>query len=214
MVDFKQRPLAEVVKVLSDMTGVLMHIDEPSLAVDGYTSDMPVTLSLPSQISLRSALNLILNSNNLDFQVRNEVLMITSARMTGEANVQRTYSVKDLVIPIPNFVMDYNSGMAGALRQAYETTGRGLVASTKPSSGSLGELQMIAHSINPNSPALGQINNLAGGNLPPAIGGGFGLGGGLGSGGPVAGPGFMGGGAPLSNGLSRCPWWWSGHGRL
>lgn len=196
LVDFKQQPLADVARTLSDMTGVMIHIDDASLANEGYTSDMPVTLSLPSQISLRSALNLLLNTKNMDFQVRNEVLMITSARNTAQANVRRTYSVKDLVIPIPNFVTDYNSGMAGALQQAYETIGRGLVAQTGPAPGVAGNVQMASASVDPNSPVLGQINGLAGGNLPPAIGGGFGLGG---SSGPVMGSGML-GGAPMSMG--------------
>ncbi|MCR9294719.1 MAG: general secretion pathway protein GspD [bacterium] len=196
LVDFTQRPLAEVASTLSDMTGVMIHIDEAGLALEGYTPDTPVTLSLPSQISLRSALNLLLNTKNMDFQVRNEVLMITSARNTAQANVQRTYSVKDLVIPIPNFTTDYNSGMAGALRQAYETIGRGLLAQKGPAPGLAGTVELASASMNPNSPALGQINPLAGGNLPPQLGGGFGLGG---STGPVMGSPMM-GGAPMSMG--------------
>jgi general secretion pathway protein D len=198
-VDFQQQPLANVAKTLSDMTGVMMHIDEAGLALEGYSSDMPVTLSLPSQVSLRSALNLLLNTRNLDFQVQNEVLMITSARNTAQANVQRTYSVKDLVIPIPNFVTDYNSGMAGALRQAYESLGRGLIAQTNggPQIGAGGQVQLASATMPANSPALGQIggvNGIAGGNLPPAIGGGFGLGGN----GPTMGS--MSGSAPMSMG--------------
>ncbi|MEM8733226.1 MAG: hypothetical protein AAGG44_03330 [Planctomycetota bacterium] len=206
LVDFKQRPLIEVAKTLSDMTGVMIHIDEASLSGEGFSADMPVTLSLPSEISLQSALNLLLNTRNLDFQVSNEVLMITSARNTARANVQRTYSVKDLVIPIPNFVTDYNSGMAGALRQAYETVGRGVIAQTNggPQIGA-GKVNFASASMDPNSPALGQVNGLAGGNLPPAIGGGFGLGGSssptMGSGAPMSmgSPGAIGGGAAMAD---------------
>ena len=87
LVDFKSRPLTEVVRTLSDMTGILIHIDQATLAADGVSSEMPITLSLPSQISLQSALNIMLNGQNLDFVVRNEVLMITSAKSTAQANV-------------------------------------------------------------------------------------------------------------------------------
>jgi general secretion pathway protein D len=159
LVDFKARPLPEVVKTLSDMTGILIHIDQQGLAMEGFTSDMPITLSLPSHISLKSALNLMLNSQNLDFVVRNEVLMITSARNTAQANVARTYNVRDLVLPIPNFVSDYNSGLGGALRNAYETIGRGLVAQTGPVPGLAGAPQYAAASTDPNAPVLGQLNN-------------------------------------------------------
>ncbi len=170
LVDFKSRPLTEVVKTLSDMTGILIHIDQQGLAMEGFTSDMPITLSLPSHITLRSALNLMLNSQNLDFVVRNEVLMVTSARNTAQANVSRTYNVRDLVIPIPNFASDYNTGMGGALRNAYETLGRGLVAQTGPAPTYAAATQLASASVDPNAPVLGQLNNQAPNmGLPPGI---------------------------------------------
>lgn len=110
--------------------------------------------------------------------------MISSIRNSAKTNVNRTYNVRDLVIPIPNFVTDYNSGMAGAIRQAYESMGRGLIAQRGGSGlGALNrEIDLAsATSVDPNSPALGQLNNAIpglpgiGGNLPGAIGGGFGL---------------------------------------
>ncbi len=199
-VDFKNRPLSEVVKLLGDMTGILMHIDAAGLASEGLQPDVPVNLSLgPTQtISLRSALNLLLNPHNLSYRVQDEVLLITSARSTGEANIRKTYSVKDLVIPIPNFVSDYNSGMGGALRAAYESIGAGLAAKTL---------------VNPNSPAAslmaGNIDNNPAvlGQVVPGMPGGIGgVGGGMGgigglmpwnNNGPVSGsnPGFMQAGA-------------------
>lgn len=195
-VDFKARPLAEVVKVLSDMTGVLMHIDPAGLAAEGLTPDQPVNLSLGStqMISLRSALNLLLGPHNLDYRVQNEVLMITSARSTAEANVTRTYSVKDLVIPIPNFVSDYNSGMGGALRAAYETLGNGLAAKTigGPSFGTAApQSQLASATMDPNASVLGQMAPGMPGGMGPGM---FPWGGG---GGPVSGsnPGFMQAGA-------------------
>lgn len=212
LVDFKAQPLSEVAKTLSDMTGIPIHLDQAGLAMEGFTSEMPVTLSLPSQISLRSALNLILNSQNLDFVVRDEVLMITSSRSTSQANVRRTYNVKDLVLPVPNFVSDYNSGLGGALRNAYETLGRGLMVQTGPVPNA--PTQFASASMDPNSPALGQINNgvpgmpgMPGGPAVPGAGipngippqamlwgnrGGFGSG-------PVYGAGNM--GMPVSGGV-------------
>ncbi len=195
LVDFKARPLTEVVRTLSDMTGVMIHIDQAGLALENLTSDMPITLSLPSQITMKSALNLMLNSQNLDFVVRNEVLLITSARSTSQASVERVYNVRDLVLPIPNFVTDYNSGMAGALRNAYETIGRGLVAQTGPMPGALGNAQLASASMDPNAPVFGQLNNqAANGGIPPQAMWGRGFGGNP----PQYGAGNM-GMAPMSN---------------
>ena len=131
LVNFNQRPLREVTRTLADLTGIMIHLDEKGLLLEGVTMDDPVTLDLPSQISLRSALTLLLNARNLDFQVANEVLTITSVKRTAQANRTVTYSVKDLVTPIPNFITDYNSGMAGALRSAYETINNSLVSRSR-----------------------------------------------------------------------------------
>lgn len=209
LVDFKERPLAEVIKILSDMSGVMMHIDEAGIALEGFNSEMPVSLSLPSQISLRTALTLILHSHNLDFQPQEELLVITSARNSSRSNIQRTYNVKDLVLPIPNFINDYDSGMAGAIKNAYETMGRGLVARTTGGPGMSGTANLAGVSMDPNAPVLGQLNNgvpnmgnLMGmgilnnafGNNPPTYGSGFG-------GAPMSmGPGgAIGGGAAMAD---------------
>ena len=209
LVDFKNRPLAEVMRTLSDMSGVLIHIDQNGLAAEGMTSETPVTLSLSSQISLRSALNLILNSQNLGFNVNNEVLTVSSIRNGSKANVPRTYNVRDLVIPIPNFVTDYNSGMAGAIRQAYETMGRGLVAQNSGALGRMGndiQLASATSSLDPNAPVLGQLAGngmmgFGGGNLP-ATSGGFGMNGGMGGFGMNAPGGSIGGGPMAMGGVA------------
>ncbi|QDV23121.1 type II secretion system protein GspD [Aureliella helgolandensis] len=209
MVDFKNRPLTEVMDFLSNMTGIPIHIDELALQQDGFnsSSEIGVTLSLPSQIQLRSALNLILNSRNLDFQVANEVLTVTSVRNTARANRTQTYSVKDLVIPIPNFIHDNNSGMAGAIRQAYETVaaGRGLLAGTPGvNAGTPGQsVQMASASVDPNAPVLAQLNNGMLGGPGNLLGGGFGSNNSSAMGGAppmmMGSPGAIGGGAAMAD---------------
>ncbi len=191
-VNFTQRPLHEVASTLSEITGVMIHLDEKALQLEGVNIDDPITLNLPSQIQLRSALALILNTRNLNFKVANEVLTITSAKNTTDANRTVTYSVKDLVIPIPNFINDYNSGMGGALRNAYETINSGLIARTQQRFGSESELRYAGGAMSPETGALGQFS---GGNLPPAFGGGFGMG-------PAAAmmPGTGFGGGPVTGG--------------
>ncbi len=169
MVNFNARPLTEVAKTLESMTGIPIVID-PSVSLEGVTPESTiVTLDLPSQIQLRSALALILNSRNLDFQVANEVLMITSTRNTAKSNKTYTYSVKDLVLPVPNFITDGNSGMAGALRNAYESINAGLA--TRYPSRFGGENQFAGASLNPASGALGQLQP---GMAMPGMGG-FGM---------------------------------------
>jgi len=189
LVNFKNRPLTEVVDVLHNMTGVQIIVDEVAMEREGLgsASEIGISLALQSEIQMRSALNIMLRSHGLSYQVRDEVLVISSANDDVRANVTRTYNVKDLVVPIPNFRTDNNSGMAGAIRQAYETAsaGRGLIAAAE-NSGRVVPASYAGTGDMTNPAALGQFNPLAGGNLPQQFGGGL-LGGS--SSGPLVGPG-------------------------
>jgi general secretion pathway protein D len=124
-VKFNERPLAEVMDMLGELAGVPIVLDPVGLAAEGCTTDQPVTIRLTSQISLKSALNLILEPLHLSYVIQNEVLRITSEQ-TRDSNIYaRVYNVADLVIPIPNFVPGYNIGLAGAIQHAHNTLGYG-----------------------------------------------------------------------------------------
>ena len=121
-IKFRNRPLGEVLGDLSAMAGVPIVIDDRALSSVRVTPELPVTLQLQDPIMLESALNLILEQNELAHMIKNDVLMITT-RQVKESNVfTKTYRVTDLVTPIPNFVSGYEDGLAGALRAAYQMT--------------------------------------------------------------------------------------------
>lgn len=122
-VKFDNRPLSEVMETLGRMSGVNVFLDPQGLTAEGITTDEPVTINLTRPISLRSALNLILEPLRLSYVIQNEVLRVTSEQ-TRNANVYpRVYNVADLVIPIPNFIPSYNVGLPGALQEAINATG-------------------------------------------------------------------------------------------
>ena len=124
-VRFTNQPLAEVVDILGKAAGINVLLDEEGLAAEGYTSDTPVTINLSQPISLRSALNHILQPKSLSYVIQDEVLKVTSEH-TREANTNvHVYDVADLVIPIPNFVPNYDIGLPGAIREAYNAVGYG-----------------------------------------------------------------------------------------
>lgn len=112
-------PLAEVVEQLSQLTEVNIHLDELGLGQEGVRSDEPVTLNLKSEVSLESALNLILEPLHLTYMIKDEVLKITSEELRDGEVFARTYNVADLVIPIPNFVPSSNTGLQGLINDAY-----------------------------------------------------------------------------------------------
>jgi general secretion pathway protein D len=124
-VNFNQRPLAEVMDTLGKMANVNIHLDPQGLHAEGVDSNTPVSLNLATPISLKSALDLVLQQLRLSYVVQHEVLMITS-QQTRDANlVSVVYNVGDLVIPIPNFTPSNNMGLTSALRDAHQIIGNG-----------------------------------------------------------------------------------------
>lgn len=117
---FRNQPLGEVLKTFEMVTGVPIFIDEKALAGARVDSNTPVTLDLTRPISLKSALDLILSQFDLTYAIGNEVLQITTNEVKRGQLQTRLYKVADLVMPIPNFTSSYESGMAGALRAAYQ----------------------------------------------------------------------------------------------
>ena len=62
---------------------------------------------------------MILEPLHLSYVIKDEVLKITSEQLRDGEVYTVTYSVADLVIPIPNFVPNGRMGLAGALADAY-----------------------------------------------------------------------------------------------
>jgi general secretion pathway protein D len=124
-VSFTDAPLGTVMDTLGQMTDINVHLDQQGLSAEGVTSNTPVSINLSQPVSLKSALNLILEELRLSYVIRNEVLLITS-QMTRDTNVyQEVYNVADLVIAIPDFAPGFNIGLPSAIRDAHNTIGYG-----------------------------------------------------------------------------------------
>lgn len=116
--DYKQTPIGSILDDLAALSGVNIYKDPAGFAGSGITSDTPVTISLTNEIQLKNALDLILEPYDLTYVIKNEVLKITSKENGKGQLFTKTYSVADLVIPIPNFVPTDNLGLSGAYKQA------------------------------------------------------------------------------------------------
>jgi general secretion pathway protein D len=60
LLKFRDTPLSEVLNHLATLASVNLHLDEKGLEEEGVSSDTPVTIDLTHEISLKSALNLML----------------------------------------------------------------------------------------------------------------------------------------------------------
>jgi general secretion pathway protein D len=184
MVDCKfiERPLGEVLDNLSAMVGVNIHLDPQGLAAEGLTVDVPVTLNLETPISMKSALNIILEAKGLSYVIKNEVLLVTSEQTRDKNTYAQVYYVADLVIPIPNFLPSYNTGMPAALRESINALGYGGMA--RPSMS--GPLTMAAD----------ETSKLQSGAAPSSVLAQMGAAGMTAGGVPLPNPGSLGAGGP------------------
>lgn len=118
-VNLKGVPLSEALKTLCDIANIPVFLDPQGIQVEGIASDQPVTLELPKEIPLRSALNIILQPLRLNYVIEDDVLKITSQGARNAKVYAETYNVADLVIPIPNFVPGHSLGLPEAIRDAH-----------------------------------------------------------------------------------------------
>ncbi len=115
---FKDAPLEEVMRHLAKLANVSIYLDPRGLAEEAVDTSTPITIDLTHEISLKSALSLILEPLHLSYVIKDEVLKITSEQLRDGEVYTVTYNVADLVIPIPNFMPNGNMGLSGALRDA------------------------------------------------------------------------------------------------
>ncbi|HVA51247.1 MAG TPA: hypothetical protein VNH11_33205 [Pirellulales bacterium] len=115
---YKDAPLAQVIEDLGKLAQIPTYLDPRGLTEEGVDSNTPVSINLTSEISLKSALDLILQPLHLSYVIKSEVLKITSEQMRDGEVFPKIYYVADLVTPIPNFVPNSRMGIRGALDDA------------------------------------------------------------------------------------------------
>ncbi len=125
MLRYQNTPLTEVVDGLSQLAGINIHLDPRGLSQEGVNSDTAVTLNLNKEISLESALNLVLEPLHLSYVIKDDVLKITSEQLRDGELETKTYNVADLVVPIPNFVPSSGIGLQGLIHDAHAAAGYG-----------------------------------------------------------------------------------------
>ena len=104
---FNNQPLKDVLEDIRAMYQINIVPDTAALEAEGISLDRPITLKL-EQISLKSALNLMLRNVHLTWVVKDEVLQVTTESQARGKLSTVTYQVTDLVLPVEN-----HTGQAG-----------------------------------------------------------------------------------------------------
>ncbi len=124
---FSNAPLKSVLDDLRETNGINIVIDNIALQEDGVSLDSPVTIKL-ERVSLKAALNLVLQQVKLTYVIKDEVLQVTTDSHARGKLVTVTYQVTDLVIPIENHGPGAGSEAAPVVGQSIQP-----LASTTPS---------------------------------------------------------------------------------
>lgn len=148
--EFEDTPLRDVMAFIKEYANINVILDPNGLAGVGVEPDQPVTLTLEN-VSLRSALNLMLDPLELTFSVTNDVLLITSKPSAEENLITKVYPVADLAIPISSFGQGAGIGTLGGTRSQFNTGQPGAGQGQGQGAG----LQGV---IGGNQPAGGRLN--------------------------------------------------------
>ncbi|HZY88190.1 MAG TPA: hypothetical protein VFE78_25365 [Gemmataceae bacterium] len=96
--NFVDQTLKTVLDDIHSWNNINIYVDEPALVQEGISLDHPITIRL-EQVSLKSALNLILHNLHLTYVIKDEVLQITTMPYARGKLMTATYKVADLVRP-------------------------------------------------------------------------------------------------------------------
>lgn len=108
-VDFRNKPLVEVVDELRTLSGGMnMVLEAFALEYAGVDAKLPVTLTL-NNVPVRAVLNAVLNQAQLTYYVKDGVINITTKEARASHKVRRSFAVHDIIVPrddmatLPNF---------------------------------------------------------------------------------------------------------------
>lgn len=94
-IEFTEEPLSSVVEFFKGQHRIEIQLDVQALEDVSMGSDTPITKSI-ANITLRSALNLVLRDLDLTWVIADEVLTITTPEETDKYLSTRVYDVSDL----------------------------------------------------------------------------------------------------------------------
>src|SRR5262249_61993838 len=97
--------------------GIEVVLDQEALKAAGIDAAATLISKSLKDISLRSALKLILQDYNLTYVIKDEVLQITTKDKAGTELVTKVYPVGDLVLPIvpPQQTQGGGFGLGGGI---------------------------------------------------------------------------------------------------
>jgi len=114
--EFEEQPLSDAMAQIADEYELPIQFDNAALDEIAISPDTEVTLPALRNVSLRSALNIMLKQPGLEdltYIIEEEVLLITTEERANESLKVKVYPVADLVLPIQNLGLGGGGGGQG-----------------------------------------------------------------------------------------------------
>ena len=107
-VDFDREPFGEAIERLADAHRLNMLVNWSDLEQAGISRDVPITMRLPREVTLKKVLTEVLeqagaNNARLGYDVRDGVIKIATQHRLDRDTYTAVYDVNDLLMEIPNF---------------------------------------------------------------------------------------------------------------
>jgi type II secretory pathway component GspD/PulD (secretin) len=100
--NFTNAPLRQVLDDIRSWHGININVDEPALLTEGIELSHSINIKL-EQVSLKSALNMLLHNVHLTYVIKDEALQITTEAEARGKKEMKVYNVADLVLPVQDF---------------------------------------------------------------------------------------------------------------
>ncbi len=111
--EFEEQPLSDAMAQIADEYQIPIQFDNAALDEIAISPDTEVTLPALRNVTLRSALNIMLKQPGLEdltYIIEEEVLLITTEERANESLKVKVYPVADLVLPIQNLGLGGGGG--------------------------------------------------------------------------------------------------------
>lgn len=123
--NFQDVPLYRVLQDLQVLSGINIVPDRQALSDQGISLEQQMSFNI-NDISLKSALTLLLKQVNLTYVIKHEVIEITTHERSQGKQKMITYPIADLVVPVDDHPTSAENSFSEALKRHISSTGGGV----------------------------------------------------------------------------------------
>ncbi len=128
---FKDTKLSDAIEYLHQVSNLNIVPDRAALQEASVSLEQPLTLTIEN-VSLKSALNIMLRQVRLTYVIRNEVIEITTEERAKGNLKMVTYPVADLVVPVESQGVNPAHDLTGILNRVHGAGGPNTNLPTAP----------------------------------------------------------------------------------